>query len=173
MNTLKKIFIVSIIAVIGITAQAQKYAFVDSEYILNNIPAYKSAQEQLNRQSELWQKEIEKIYQDVQALYKKYQSEEVLLTQEMKVKRQEEIIQKENSAKQLQNQYFGPDGEIYKKQEELLKPIQDEVYNAVEEIATEGSFAVIFDTSSGMSIFYSNPKYDKSDEVLQKLGYKN
>ena len=169
-----KKFILLILALISFGAlKAQKYAFVDSEYILARIPDYKSAQEQLDRQSELWQKEVEAMYDDIERMYSKYQQEEILLTQEMKQKRQEEIIQKEKEAKNLQRNYFGPEGELFKKRSDLIKPIQDEIYNAIKELANEGNYAVIFDTASGMSILYTNPKYDKSDEILEKLGYKN
>jgi outer membrane protein len=152
---------------------AQKYAFVDTDYILNRIPSYKAAQEQLDKFSEEWQVEVEGVYDEIEQMYKNYQSEKVLLTEEMKTKKEEEIIQKEQSAKDLQRKYFGQEGSLYKKRQELIKPIQDDVYRAVKEIATEGNFAVIFDTASGANMLYTDPKYDKSDEVLEKLGYKN
>jgi outer membrane protein len=160
------------IVAMGVTA-AQKYAFVDTEYILNNIPSYKAAQDQLDQLSEDWQKEVENKYAEIDKLYQDYQTEKVLLTEDMRKKKENAIIEKERKVKELQKQYFGPEGDLYQKRQELVKPIQDEVYIAVKEIATEGSYAVIFDTSSGPSILYSNPRYDKSDEVLQKLGYKN
>ncbi|MFC2115241.1 OmpH family outer membrane protein [Bacteroidota bacterium] len=156
----------------GLT-MAQKYAFVDTEYILNRIPSYKAAQEQLDKMAEDWQTEIEDMYQEVEKLYKNFQAEKVLLTEEMKIRKEEEIVNRENEVKQLQQKYFGRDGSLYTKRQELIKPVQDEVYRAVKEIATEGSFAVIFDTASGANMLYTNPKYDKSDEVLEKLGYKN
>ena len=152
---------------------AQKYAFVDTDYILNRIPSYKAAQEQLDNLSEEWQVEIEAVYDEIEQMYKDYQSEKVLLTEDMKVKKEEEIIQKEQSAKELQRNYFGQEGSLFKKRQELIKPIQDDVYRVVKEIATEGNFAVIFDTASGANMLYTDPKYDKSDEVLEKLGYKN
>ena len=152
---------------------AQKYAFVDTDYILNRIPSYKAAQEQLDNLSEEWQVEIEAVYDEIEQMYKDYQSEKVLLTEDMKVKKEEEIIQKEQSAKELQRNYFGQEGSLFKERQELIKPIQDDVYRVVKEIATEGNFAVIFDTASGANMLYTDPKYDKSDEVLEKLGYKN
>lgn len=152
---------------------AQKFAFVDSDYILQNIPSYAAAQEQLNKASEGWEAEIATEYEEIQKLYKTYQSERVLLTDDMKKKREEEIINREREVKDLQNKYFGPDGDLSKKREELVKPIQDALYKAVKELSAEGSYAVIFDTASGASILYSNPRYDLSDEVLKKLGYKN
>jgi outer membrane protein len=165
-----------ILAIIVLSAAAgfsQKYAFVDTEYILSNIPAYEAAQEQLDKYSEEWENEIKAMYEEVDRLYKKYQSETVLLTDEMKRKREDEIISMEQEVKELQNKYFGREGELFKKREELVKPIQDEIYNAVKEIAVAGSFAVIFDTSAGVNLLYTDPKFDKSDDVLEKLGYKN
>jgi outer membrane protein len=154
-------------------AMAQKYAFVDTEYILNRIPSYKAAQDQLDKQAEDWQNEIQGMYDEIDKMYKDFQSEKVLLTEDMKVKREEEIVNKEKEVKDLQQKYFGRDGSLFKKRQELIKPIQDEVYKAVKEIAAEGNYAVIFDTASGANMLYTNPKYDKSDEVLEKLGYKN
>jgi len=152
---------------------AQKFAFVDTDYILTNIPSYNAAQDELNKVSEAWETEIAAEYEEIEKMYKTYQSERVLLTDEMKKKREEEIVTKERQVKELQAQYFGPEGELSKKRQELVKPIQDAIYKAVKEISAEGSYAVIFDTASGASILYSNPRYDLSDEVLKKLGYKN
>jgi outer membrane protein len=152
---------------------AQKYAFVDTEYILNNIPSYKAAKDQLDKLSEEWQKEIEDRYTDIEQLYKDYQAEKVLLTDDMRKKREDDIINKEKAAKELQKKYFGQDGALFQKRQELVKPIQDEIYKAVKDIATENGYAVIFDTSSGPTMLYFNPRYDVSDDVLQKLGYKN
>jgi outer membrane protein len=120
-----------------------------------------------------WQVEIEGMYDNIEKMYKDFQSEKVLLTEEMKIKREEEIIQQEQNVNNLQQEYFGRDGSLFTKRQELIKPIQDEVYRVVKEIATEGNFAVIFDTASGANMLYTNPKYDKSDEVLEKLGYNN
>jgi outer membrane protein len=171
---MKRIVALSILLLAGIgLIQAQKFAFVDTEYILNNIPAYKAAQDQLDKYSAELQKEVESKYTEIDEMYKKFQAEKVLLSDEMKSKREEEIITKEKEVKDLQKKYFGNDGTLFKKREELVKPIQDEVYNAVKEIAAEGSFAAIFDTSADASILFSDPKYDKSDQVLEKLGYKN
>jgi outer membrane protein len=152
---------------------AQKYAFVDTDYILNRIPSYKAAQEQLDKLSEEWQKEVENKYAEIEKMYKDYQTEKVLLNDEMRVKKEDEIVNKEKEAKDLQREYFGQDGSLFKKRQELIKPIQDEIYRVVKEIASEGNYAVIFDTASGANMLYTDPKYDKSDEVLEKLGYKN
>jgi len=152
---------------------AQKYAFVDTEYILNNIPNYKAAQEQLDKFSADWQKEVEAKYAEIDKLYKDYQAERVLLSEDMRRQREDAIVNKEKEAKDLQKNYFGQDGALFKKRQELIQPIQDEIYKAIKDLATENGYAVIFDTSSGPSMIYTNPRYDLSDEVLQKLGYKN
>jgi outer membrane protein len=154
-------------------ALAQKYAFVDSEYIRKNIPAFNTAQEQLDKLSKQWEKEVADGYAVVEQMYKSYQTESVLLSQDMKAKREEAIISKEKQMKDLQNKYFGMEGELFKKREELVKPIQDEILKAIKEIAVDGSYAVIFDTASGGNILFANPKFDLSDMVLEKLGYKN
>jgi len=151
---------------------AQKFAFVDTEYILGRIPSYKAAIDQIDKISQDYQKEIEGMIEEIEKLYKKFQSERVLLTEEQKLKREDEIVAKESSVKELQRKYFGPEGAIFQKRQELVKPVQDEVYKAVKEIAVEGSYAVIFDTASGAGILYENPRYNISDQVLQKMGYK-
>lgn len=171
---MKKTFLtLSIVLVATLTGFSQKFAFVDSEYILSNIPTYKAAQDEIDKQAKEWQAEVEALYQEIDKMYREYQAEKVLLTQEMRTKREEEIIAKERDAKQLQNDYFGQEGMLYKKREEKVKPIQDEIYNALKEIANEGGYAIVFDTSSGPTILFSNPRYDISDEVLTRLGYKN
>ena len=154
-------------------AFAQKYAFVDTEYIRKNIPAFNTAQEQLDKLSKQWEKEVADGYAVVEQMYKSYQNESVLLSQDMKTKREETIIAKEKEIKDLQNKYFGMQGELFKKREELVKPIQDEILKAIKEIAVDGNYAVIFDSAAGANILFANPKYDISDQVLQKLGYKN
>lgn len=154
-------------------AVAQKYAFVDSEYIRKNIPAFTTAQEQLDKLSKQWEKEVADGYAVVEQMYKSYQNEAPLLSQDMKTKREEDIINKEKEMKDLQNKYFGVEGELFKKRQELVKPIQDEILKAIKDIAVEGSYAVIFDSSTGGNILFANPKFDISDQVLEKLGYKN
>jgi outer membrane protein len=166
------IILAGLLLPIGLT-MAQKYAFVDTEYILNNIPNYKAAQEQLDKFSADWQKEVEAKYTEIEKMYKDYQAERVLLSEDMRRQREEAIVNKEKEAKDLQKNYFGQEGALYKKRQELIQPIQDEIYKAIKDLATENGYAVIFDTSSGPSMIYTNPRYDVSDEVLQKLGYKN
>ena len=157
----------------AVGALAQKFAYVDSDYILQNIPSYRAAQDELDKASEEWEAEIATEYEEIEQMYKTYQSERVLLTDEMRKAREEEIIKQEHAVKDLQAKYFGPEGDLSKKRQELVKPIQDAIYKAVKELSAEGSYAIIFDTASGAAILYSNPRYDLSDEVLKKLGYKN
>ncbi|HUX94354.1 MAG TPA: OmpH family outer membrane protein [Bacteroidales bacterium] len=171
---MKKLGLIIVFTVLASAmAIAQKYAFVDSEYIRKNIPAFETAQEQLDVLSKQWEKEISDGYAVVEQMYKSYQSEAVLLSQEMKTKREEAIISKEKEMKALQNKYFGMEGDLFKKREELVKPVQDEILKAIKEIAVEGNYAVIFDTAAGGNILFANPKFDLSDVVLEKLGYKN
>jgi outer membrane protein len=169
----KKILITTVAAItISLGAIAQKYAFVDTEYILANIPEYKSAQSQVDNISVSWQKEIEAKYAEIDKMYKAFQAESILLTEDMKKKRENEIITKEKEAKDLQKQRFGVDGDLYKKRQELVKPVQDKIYNAIKALAVKGTYAVIFDKSSDLSMLYTNPKFDKSDEILLSMGYK-
>ena len=152
---------------------AQKYAYVDTEYIMNNIPVYETAKQQLEELSVQWQEEIDEKKQQVDKLYQDFKAEKVLLTEEQRQKREEEIISKEKEMREMQQKYFGREGLLFSKRKELLKPIQDDIFNAVKEIAQEGNLAVIFDTANSLNMLYTDPKFDKSDEVLTKLGYKN
>lgn len=170
---MKKLFFSGILYFLLLSSGfAQKFAFVDTEYILGRIPAYKAATEQIDKISQDYQNEIEGMIGEVEKLYRKFQNERVLLTEEQKLKREEEIVEKENSIKELQRKYFGPEGTLFQKRQELVKPIQDEVYKAVKEVAVEGAYAVIFDTASGAGILYENPRYNISDQILQKMGNK-
>ena len=172
-NKFKGIIAFAAIAIFSMaTANAQKYAYVNSEYILENIPEYKTAQQSLDNLSLTWQKEIEDKYAIIDKLYKAYQAEQVLLTEEMKKRRQDEIQSKEKDVKDLQKQRFGYDGDLFKKKQEVVKPIQDKIYNAVKKMATDQSYAVIFDKSSDLIMLYTNPKYDKSNDILLAMGYK-
>ena len=170
-SIMKKLgLILGIVLLTSGLALAQKYAFVDSEYIRKNIPAFNTAQEQLDKLSKQWEKEVADGYAVVEQMYKSYQNEAPLLSQDMKTKREEEIITKEKEMKDLQNKYFGVEGELFKKRQELVKPIQDKLYNAIQEIATASNYAIIFDKSGSLTMLYANPKYDVSDEVLDNLG---
>lgn len=169
---MKKLFItLLIISGFSYTALAQKFAMVDMEYIMKNIPAYESANEQLNQVSKKWQKEVETQLQDVQTMYKNYQTELVFLTEELKVKREEEIVSKEKAAQELKRTYFGPEGELFKKRQSLMKPIQDEIYTAIQEISKDKDFSLVFDKSSSMNVIFASPALDISDMILNKLGY--
>jgi len=153
------------------TTNAQKFALIDMEYILKNIPAYEMTNEQLSQLSEKWQGEVEKIQQEAQNMYKSYQSDLVFLSAEMKTKREEEIVKKEQEAQDLKRKYFGAEGELFKKRESLMKPIQDEIYEAVKAISEDKGYQVVVDRSSAMSVIFASPKIDISNEVLAKLGY--
>lgn len=155
----------------AITATAQKYALVDMEYILKNIPAYEMASEQLNQVSQRWQKEVEGKAREVQTLYDNYKSEMVFLTDAQKTKREEEITTKEKEVAELRYKYFGPEGELFKKRQSLIEPIHDEIYNAVKAIATTRGFQLILDRASDSGIIFASPTIDISNEVLAKLGY--
>ncbi len=170
---MKKTFVIIAFALFCSVAFSQtKFAYVDTQYILDNIPEYTAAQDKLDEQSVTWQKEIEAKFKEVDSLYKKFETESVLLPEETKKKRENDIIAKEKSAKDLQKQRFGTNGDLFKKRQELIKPIQDKVYNAIEDIANDGGYGIIFDKSGSLTMLYSNPKLDKSDDVLDKLGYK-
>lgn len=169
---MKKILLtILLISGLGIVAQAQKFATVDMSYILKNIPAYESANEQLNQVSKKWQAEVDTKMKEVQQLYKNYQTELVFMSDDMKVKREEDIVTKEKAAQELKRKYFGPDGELFKKRESLMKPIQDEVYNAIQELSNSKGVDLVIDKSSAMSVIFVSTKLDISDEVLKKLGY--
>lgn len=160
------------VCVCCMAANAQKFALVDMEYILKNVPAYERANEQLNQISKKWEGEVEAILQEVETMYKKYQSEVVFLSDAQKQKTEESIMAKEKEASDLKKKYFGSEGELYKKRQSLMSPIQDEIYNAVKEICDQKGYQLVLDRASGGSIIYASPKIDISDEVLQKLGYK-
>jgi outer membrane protein len=151
---------------------AAKFGYVDSDYILSQIPEYKAAQSELDKTSIQWQKEMEAKFADIDKLYKAYQADAILLTEDMKKKRENEIINKETEAKDLQKQRFGVDGELFKKRQELVKPVQDKVYNAIKVVAEKKALGYILDKSGQISILYANSKYDISDDVLIYLGYK-
>lgn len=169
---MKKLFLFLGILLVGIGAvQAQqKYGFVDTNYILNKIPDYKNAQERLDLISVEWQSEIETITDEIKQLHAKFRADEVFLSSDMRERREKEIHEKEVMVQKLQQKYFGRNGELYKKRQELIKPIQDDIYEAIKEIAKSGSYGMIIDRANGPTIIYSNSKFDLSDKVLYKLG---
>ncbi len=171
---MKKIVLLIGLVFLMMSGFSQKFGYVDTEYILKNIPTFDASQKKLDQYSEDWQKEIEDIYADIDQMYKEYQAEKVLLTDELRVKRENAIIAREKEAKDLQKKYFGQEGELFVKRQELIKPIQDDIYNAIKEVAAAANLDFIFDSgSSSINILFANPKYDRSDDVLEKLGYKN
>lgn len=150
---------------------AQKFALIDMDYILRNVPAYEMANEQLNQVSQRWEKEVNELSKEAEAMYKNYQSDMVFLTDDQKKKREEEIVAKEKEVTDTRYKYFGPEGELYKKRQSLMKPIQEDVYNAVKAVAEEKGYQTIFDRASSQSIVFASPRIDVSNEVLAKLGY--
>tara|TARA_B100000609_G_C17209315_1_gene432843 strand:- start:60 stop:569 length:510 start_codon:yes stop_codon:yes gene_type:complete len=169
---MKKLILIACLGIFSLTTYAQKFAYVESDYILERVPEYQSAQEQLDKLTLSWQEEIEQLYLEIDQLYKKYQADQILLTQEMKIKRENEIINKEKAAKELQRKRFGPEGDLFTKRQELVKPIQDKIYNAIQDLATEKRYGVIFDKSGELSMLFADPDLDKSDDILRMLGYK-
>lgn len=167
----KIILILGVAFLFSMSVAAQKFALVDMQYIMKNIPAYEMANEQLNQLSQRWQKEVENKGKEVETLYNNFKSDMVFLTDEQKSKREQEIVDKEKEANELRYKYFGPEGELYKKRQSLMKPIQDDVYNAVKKVAEERGYQVLFDRASSESIVFASPKIDVSNEVLTKLGY--
>ena len=170
---MKKILFTALFAVMAITASAQKFALMDMEYVLKNIPAYERANEQLNQVSKKWLAEVEALNTEASTMYKNYQNEMVFLSQEQKKAKQEEIMKKEKEASDLKRKYFGPEGELFKKRESLMSPIQEEIYNAVKEVSELRGYSLVIDRASDTGIIYGSPKIDISNEVLQKLGYSN
>ncbi len=162
------IFTAAMALLMGFTGFAQKFAHVDTEYILSKIPKYQQAQKQLDTYSKQWQTEVETKFKELDDMYKKYQAEVDILQEATKTKRENEIIAKEKEAKELQKKYFGTDGELAKKRQELIKPIQDNVYEALKAVAAEGNYDYIFDKVSG-DIIYASEKMDESDVVLKKI----
>lgn len=150
---------------------SQKFALIDMEYILKNISSYETANQQLEAISKKWQTEVETSQQEVQNMYKTYQSEIVFLSADQKTKRENEIVEKEKAVQELKRKYFGPEGEVFKRREALIKPIQDDIYNAVKEISDTKGYQLVLDRASATSIIFASPRIDISNEVLSKLGY--
>lgn len=155
----------------ALTMSAQKFALIDMDYILKNIPAYERANEQLNQVSKKWQAEVEALTTEARTMYKNYQNEVVFLSAEQKKAKQDAIVSKEQEAAELKKKYFGPDGELFKKRTSLMTPIQEEIYNAVKDIADLRGYQLILDRASDTGIIFGSPKIDISNEVLDKLGY--
>jgi len=169
---MKKIFLLVTFALFFQNSWAQKIGFVDTEYILKHVPEYTSAQRQLDDLSANWQKEVDKKYDEIDKLYKAYQAEQILLSEDMRKAKEQEIVDKEKAAKDYQKQKFGFEGELFQKRKDLVKPVQDKIYNAVQKVAEEGAFGFLFDKTSDLIMIYSSSKYNKSDDVIIKMGYK-
>ncbi|HBT84951.1 MAG: OmpH family outer membrane protein [Fermentimonas sp.] len=168
----KTVLFIGLFMALGISSSfAQQYALIDMEYILNRIPSYENANDQLEALSKEWQSVVDKEVEEVNAMYKKYQADLSFLSGTEKTKRENEIVAKENAIQELRNQYFGPEGELFKNQEKLIKPIQDDIYEAVKDISAENGYAVVVDRASATSIIFATPEIDISDEVLSRLGY--
>lgn len=169
---MKKIFLLfALFFAFGISTYAQKFALIDMEYILKNISSYETANQQLESISKKWQSEVDVAQQEVQNMYKSYQSEQVFLSAEQKTKKENEIVEKEKTAQELKRKYFGPEGELFKRREALVKPIQDDIYNAVKEISDAKGYQLVLDRASASSVIFASPRIDISNEVLAKLGY--
>lgn len=169
---MKKLILTLAIALAAtFAASAQKFAMVDMDYILQNVPQYEMANEQLNQLSQRWQREVEQAGKEAEAMYQSYLSDKVFLTPEQVKKREEEIVAKEKAATELRFKYFGPEGELYQKRQTLLKPIQDDVYNAVKKVSEERGYQAVFDRASSSDIVFASPRIDISNEVLARLGY--
>ena len=172
MKSLRRIGLVLILVTITVVGNSQNFGYVDTEYILENIPDYKDAQDELDKLSVEWQKQLERRYSEIDKMYKNYQAEQILLTEDMKFKREDDIVKKEKAAKEYQKQKFGVNGELFQKRKELVKPLQDDVYKAISSIANYKKLGVVFDKASALTMLYTNPKYNISDDVLKKMGYK-
>lgn len=157
----------------AMATQAQRYAIIDTKYILSKIPEYKDADKKLQQIGEQWQKEIDDKQSQLDKMYKNYEAEQFMLTDELKKKREDELFVKEKEIRELQKRRFGYEGDLFKERQRLVKPVQDKVYNAVQKIAVAKSYDFVLDKSEGITIIFADPKLDKSDEVLKELGIKN
>ena len=170
---MKKFLTLALVSVLlAFSAQAQRYAVIDSKYILDKIPEYKEAQQKLDQFSDLWQKELDQRQAALDKMYKDYEAEQVMLPDNLKKKREDELFNKEKELRDLQRKRFGFEGDLFKKRQELVKPIQDRVYNAVQKLAVDKQYDFILDKSEGITVIFADPKLDKSDDVLKNLGVK-
>ena len=167
----KSLLIMFLLFTVGMTANAQKFALIDMEYILKNIPAYQSATNELNQASKQWQSEVEKLGKEAKSLYDSYQASIKTLSEAQKSKKEEEIVAEDKKTQDLRRKYFGPEGELFKKRESLMKPIQDDIYNAVKQISETKGYQMVMDRASSANIIFASPRIDISIEVLAKLGY--
>jgi outer membrane protein len=169
---MKKVLIAILFSFVAFASNAQRYAIIDSKYILDKVPEYKEAQKKLDNFSELWQKELDQKQMAMEKMLKDFDAEQVMLTDALKKKREDEIYNKEVELRKLQKQRFGFEGDLFKKRQELIKPIQDRVYNAVQKMAVEKSYDFILDKSEGITVIFADPKLDRSDDILRSMGVK-
>jgi outer membrane protein len=169
---MKKILLLACIVLFTVIAHAQRYAVIDTKYILDKMPDYKTAQKQLDDIAAEWQKEIETIQQELDKMYKDFDAEQVMLSDDLKKKREDQLFNKEKTVRDLQRKHFGFEGDLFKKRQELVKPIQDKVYNAVQKLAVQRGYDFILDKSEGITVIFADPKLEKSDDVLRELGIK-
>jgi len=169
---MKKVFLLSCIMILGVMGFSQKYAIIDTRYILDRVPDYKAAQKQLDDVAAGWQKDIDGKQADLDKMYKDYDAEQVMLSEELRKKREDQLFNKEKDLRDLQRKRFGFEGDLFKKRQELIKPIQDKVYNAVQRIAVMRGYDFVLDKSEGITIIFADPKLDKSEDVLKELGVK-
>src|SRR5438105_13191781 len=167
---MKKIFFIICILSIAVVSNAQRYAIIDNKYIQDKMPEYKTAQKQLDDIAAGWQKDIETMQQELDRMYKDYDAEQVMLSDELKKKREDQLFNKEKAVRDLQRKHFGFEGDLFKKRQELIKPVRDKVYNAVQRIAAQRGYDFILDKSEGITVIFADPKLDKSDDVLRELG---
>lgn len=169
---MKKVFLLSLVLMTSVISNAQRYAVIDSKFILEKIPDYVDAQRRLDQFSNLWQQEIDQKQATLDKMLKDYDAEQVMLTDELKKKREDELYNKQKEIRDLQKKRFGFEGDLFKKRQELIKPIQDKVYNAVQKLATNKQYDFILDKSEGITVIFADPKLDKSDEILRLMGVK-
>ena len=170
---MKKLFaLVACTLIFASFAHAQRYAVIDTKYILDRMPEYRSAQKQLDDVAATWQKEIDAMQQDLDRMYKDFDAEQVMLSEDLKQKRQDQLFTKEKTLRDLQRKRFGFEGDLFKKRQELIKPVQDKVYNVVQKLAVQRGYDFILDKSEGITVIFADPKLEKSDDVLRELGIK-
>lgn len=168
----KHLFIACSFLLVGLAVQAQRYAIIDTKYILDRLPEYKTAQKQLDDVASGWQKEIDAMQQDLDRMYKDFDAEQVMLTADLRKKREDQILTKEKAVRNMQRQRFGFEGDLFKKRQDLIKPIQDRVYNVVQKLAVQRGYDFILDKSEGITVIFADPKLEKSDDILRELGVK-
>lgn len=170
---MKKLFFIAGFLLVSIFASAQKYVIIDTRYILDKMPEYKAAQAQLDDVAANWQKDIDTKQADLDKMYRDFEAEQVMLSDELKKKREDQLFNKEKELRDLQRKRFGFEGDLFKKRQELIKPIQDKVYNAVQRLVSSRGYDLVLDKSEGITIIFADPKLDKSEDVLKELGVKN